>query len=136
MVVDFPRVGGPALTRAEEDASGQIAGIPGGLLRRTKSSTGTTSEGGTLEWVVIRTSCLQQSKVTDARWEKETRWIYYDRENFQIFRKAGDSQAMELVDEGRHGLASLRRVPVFQMKVSPGLWLMNKAASAATGALQ
>jgi hypothetical protein len=77
---------------------------------------------------VIRTSCLQQSKVTDAKWEKETRWIYYDRENFQVFRKTGEGQAIELVDAGRHGLAGLRRVPVFEMKVSEGLWLMNKAA--------
>jgi hypothetical protein len=34
---------------------------------------------GGLDWIVLRTSCLQQSKVTDAKWEKETRWIYYDR---------------------------------------------------------
>ena len=77
---------------------------------------------------MIRTSCLQQSKVTDAKWEKETRWIYYDREHFQMFRKAGESQAIELMDEGRHGLAAQRRVPVFEMQVTEGLWLMNKAA--------
>ena len=35
---------------------------------------------------------------------------------------------MELIDEGRHGLAAARRVPLFEMKVSDGLWLMNKAA--------
>jgi hypothetical protein len=46
---------------------------------------------GGLDWIVLRTSCLQQSKVTDARWEKETRWIYYDRENYQIYRKRGES---------------------------------------------
>ena len=93
VVVDFPRAGGPAQTRAEEDASGTIAGVPGGLRRRTKSSTGTTTQTGGLEWVVIRTSCLQQSKVTDAKWERETRWIYYDRENYQIFRKTGEDAA-------------------------------------------
>ena len=32
------------------------------------------------------------------------------------------------MDEGRHGLAALRRVPLFEMQVSEGLWLMNKAA--------
>jgi len=66
--------------------------------------------------------------VTDENWAKETRWIYYDRENFQIYRKAGESAEIELVDSGRHGLASLRRVPVFEMRVSEGFWLMNKAA--------
>ncbi len=34
---------------------------------------------------------------------------------------------MELV-EGRHGLAQLRRVPLFELELSEGLWLMNKAA--------
>ncbi len=35
---------------------------------------------------------------------------------------------IKLIDEGRHGLAAQGRVPVFQLKVSEGLWLMNKAA--------
>jgi hypothetical protein len=35
----------------------------------------------------------------------------------------------ELVDEGFHALASQRRVPLFELRVSDGLWLMSKAAS-------
>jgi hypothetical protein len=86
------------------------------------------SQTGGLEWIVLRTSCLQQSQVTDAKWESETRWIYYDRENFQIFRQAGESSPIQPIDQGRHALASLGRVPVFQIKVTEGLWLMNKSA--------
>jgi hypothetical protein len=127
VVVDFPKTGDGAQTRAEEDASGRSRAY---LTDYSADEVinWNYDEAGRLDWVVIRTSCLQQSKVTDAKWEKETRWIYYDRENYQIFRKAGESGAAELVDEGRHGLASQRRVPVFEMKVSEGLWLMNKAA--------
>jgi hypothetical protein len=33
-----------------------------------------------------------------------------------------------LVDEGRHGLAELGRVPLVKLEVSEGLWLANKAA--------
>jgi hypothetical protein len=126
-VIDFPRAKGPALTRAEEDASGRSRAY---LIEYSPEEVINWSydETGGLEWVVIRTSCLQQSKVTDATWEKETRWVYYDREHFQVYRKAGESSKIELVDEGRHGLAGLRRVPVFQMRVTEGLWLMNKAA--------
>jgi len=127
VVVDFPKPGGVAQTRAEEDASG----ISRAYLTEYSADeviNWNYDETGGMEWVVIRTSCLQQSRVTDAKWEKETRWIYYDRENYQIFRKAGDAQSIEPVDEGRHGLAAQRRVPVFEMKVSGGLWLMNKAA--------
>jgi hypothetical protein len=127
VVVDFPKARGMAQTRAEEDASGRS--------RAYLSEYGADEvinwnydKTGRLDWVVVRTSCLQQSKVTDAKWEKETRWIYYDRANYQVFRKAGEAQAIELIDEGRHGLAAQGWVPIFEMKVSEGLWLMNKAA--------
>ena len=40
-------------------------------------------------------------------------------------RRAGS--AIELIDEGRHALAAQERVPLFELRVSDGLWLMNKA---------
>jgi hypothetical protein len=127
LVVDFPRGKEPALTRAEEDASGKSRAY---LVEYSADEVinWNRSDDGRLDWVVIRTSCLRQSQVTDLKWERETRWIYYDRENYQIYRKTGESSPIELVDSGRHGLAALGRVPVFEMKVSEGLWLMNKAA--------
>jgi hypothetical protein len=111
IVVDFPKTAGAARSRAEEDASGQSRAYlvdygPEEVINWNFNET------GGLEWIVIRTSCLQQSQVTDAKWESETRWIYYDRENFRIFRKAGESSPIELIDQGRHALASLHRVPV------------------------
>jgi hypothetical protein len=126
-VVDFPRVAAPSLTRADEDASGRSRAY---LVEYSPEEVinWNCDETGALDWIVLRTSCLQQSAATDAQWQQETRWIYYDRENFQIYRKTGESGPAELIDEGRHSLAALRRVPVFQMKVSEGLWLMNKAA--------
>jgi hypothetical protein len=127
VVVDFPKVTGEIRSRAEEDASGRSRAY---LMEYSADEVINWNHDrmGGLEWVVLRTSCLQQSKLTDAKWEKETRWIYYDRENYQIYRKGGEASPIELIDEGRHGLASLGRVPVFQMKVSEGLWLMNKSA--------
>ncbi len=127
IVVDFPRAQGPASTRAEEDASGRSRAYlvnygPDEVINWSYDDT------GRLEWLVIRTTCLRQSKVTDAKWEQETRWIYYDREEFKIFRQSGDGKPLEMFDEGRHGFAALRRVPVFRMKVSEGLWLTNKSA--------
>jgi hypothetical protein len=127
VVVDFPRAGGVALTRAEEDASGRSRAF---LVEYGADEVinWNYDANGTLEWAVMRTSCLQQSKVTDAKWERETRWIYYDRERFEVYRKGAESAETELIDEGRHGLAAERRVPMFRMEVSEGLWLMNKAA--------
>ena len=128
IVIDFPKIDGEPRTRAEEDACGQSRAYLTDYAPDEVINWNHDRLGG-LDWIVLRTSCLQQSKVTDAKWEKETRWIYYDRENYQIYRKRGESSPIELVDEGRHGLASLGRVPVFEIKVSDGLWLMNKAAS-------
>ena len=127
IAVDFPRMTGAARTRAEEDASGRSRAYlvdysPDEVINWNFDAT------GALDWIVVRTSCLRQSKVTDAKWERETRWIYYDREAFQMFRRAGEAEPVELMDEGRHALAALKRVPVFHMKTSDGLWLMNKAA--------
>jgi hypothetical protein len=127
MVVDFPRVAGTAATRAEEDALGRsraylIDFSPEEVINWSYNAT------GGLEWVVIRTSCLHPGKVTDTRWERETRWIYYDRENYEVYRKVSEAGKITLVDEGKHGLAGLRRVPLFELRISDGLWLMNKAA--------
>jgi len=127
IAVEFPRVDGAALSRAEEDASGRSRAYLVDYTADEVINWNYDRMGG-LDWIVIRTSCLQQSRVTDPQWERETRWLYYDRENFQIYRKAGDSSPIELIDAGTHGLAALHRVPVFEMKVSEGLWLMNKAA--------
>ncbi len=127
VVVDFPRGIGSAMSRAEEDA----AGVSRAYLMNYDADeviNWNYDQTGGLEWIVIRTGCLQQSRVTDTKWEKETRWVYYDREKFQVYRKAGEEHGIELVDEGRHGLASLHRVPVFHLKVLDGMWLMNRAA--------
>ncbi|HLH19242.1 MAG TPA: DUF4055 domain-containing protein [Bryobacteraceae bacterium] len=126
-VVDFPRAAGPSRTRAEEDASGRSRAYLVDYSPEEVINWNYDDSGG-LDWIVLRTSCLQQSRVTDAQWERETRWIYYDRENFQVYRKTGERGGIELVDEGRHGLAPLGRVPVFRMTISDGLWLVNKAA--------
>ncbi len=40
---------------------------------------------GEMEWIVIRTSWLKQDDVTSLGWKKETRWIYYDREHYEIY---------------------------------------------------
>ncbi len=127
IAVEFPRAGAPAATRGEEDATGRSRAYLVDYSAEEVINWSHDAAGG-LDWAVVRTSCLQAGAADDPRWEKETRWIYYDREKFQLFRKAGESSPIELIDEGPHALAALRRVPLFRLKLSEGLWLMNKAA--------
>jgi hypothetical protein len=128
VVVDFPRTDGPALTRADEDESGRsraylVAYNADELINWSHD------QQGELEWVVIRTSLLKQDSVKSFGWKRETRWIYYDREKFEIYERRGaDQKSIELTDQGKHGFAGIGRVPVFELKVSDGLWLTNKIA--------
>lgn len=131
IVVDFPRVKAPVTTRAQEDAAGTsraflAAYSPDELINWSDDSY------GKLEWVVLRTSSFRQTSPGSDAWMKDTRWIYYDRETFKAYQStaspSGQSSKIELIDEGRHGLASQAIVPLFTMQVSEGLWLMNKAA--------
>ena len=129
VVVDFPRANGPALTRADEDATGRSRAYLT-AYNADELINWSYDEMGELEWVVIRTSWIKQDSVKSFGWKKETKWLYYDRERFEIYewREADNSRTVELVDEGRHGLADIGRVPVFEVKASEGLWLANKIA--------
>ena len=81
---------------------------------------------GEMEWAVIRTSWMKPDDAGAHSWKKETRWIYYDRENYEIYER---HKEIELVERGKHGFAGIGRVPVYEVRVSEGLWLTNKAAT-------
>ncbi len=123
-LVDFPKAGKLPANRAEEEALG--------LSRAYLTPFGAESlinwsedDEGEYEWVVLRTDRLKQND--DRRGtETETRWQYFDKECYRVYRKRGKTAEAKLVDQGRHGLAGQNRVPLFRLAVSDGLWLMNK----------
>jgi hypothetical protein len=94
---------------------------------------------GSFEWAVLKTLRVYQESFDNGTIVHETKWSYYDRETFRIYslkRREDISGApiaaeenVELIAEGRHGLAEAKRVPLVKMVVSDGLWLANKAAS-------
>lgn len=127
VAVDFPATGALATTRAEEEISGRSRAylVPYGADELINWSYDAFGE---LDWVVLRSSVTRQDNIKTFGWTTETQWLYYDRTTYQRFgRKEG--KGIELIEEGPHGLAGLKKVPVFEMKVSDGLWLTNKAAS-------
>lgn len=134
VVVDCPRLSQAPRHRGEEIELGAnrayLSGFgPQSLINWCRD------ENGQYDWVVLRTRRRTKKRPDDPEWIDETHWYCYDREHFKIFRSRRqpneevDLEAIEQVDEGRHGLAALRRVPVFDLRFSSGLWLMNKAAS-------
>jgi hypothetical protein len=128
ILVDFPRWR-PAENRAAEDALGvsraYLIGYDSEQLINWSHD-----ENGNYEWVVLRTSGLRKLSVEDAGWTKETRWAYYDKENYRIYHHiegTGERAEPTLVAAGRHGLAKQQLVPLFNMTMPEGLWLMNRA---------
>ena len=128
-VVDFPRVTALAANRYEEEAAGVSRAYLTSYCPDQVTNWGKTSEGE-FEWVVLKNESTHQPS-PGATPIHETVWTYYDRENYEIYRRQGSSESggeIVLADSGPHALALERRVPIFELKTAEGLWLMNKAA--------
>lgn len=132
ILVDFPIADKRPGTRAEEDAAGlsraYLVDFPvDSLINWSVDSC------GNYEWVVLRSTHLRKSDPTADAAVSETVWRYYDRERYEIWQQkcpaAGTDkqEPMELISQGFHALAGQNRVPLFDLRVSDGLWLMNKA---------
>jgi len=138
IVVDFPRRSETAGSRAEEDAEGASRAYLAGFTP-DELTNWNYDDYGNYEWVVLRTSALKKASPEDPEWRLETTWVYFDKETFRTYRHSeaapggmplpwtGPSGPVELIDAGRHGLAKLGRVPLVDLRVPEGLWLMNKA---------
>lgn len=129
MLVDFPRTQLRPSTRAEEEALGTSRAY---LVECSVEDLVNWSKDdrGNYDWVVLRETLQRKEHVDSPNWTKETRWRYYDRQRFRTWRRVeGATQGgePELVAEGRHALSKQSRVPLFELTVSEGLWLMNKA---------
>jgi hypothetical protein len=125
-LADFPRQEGAASTRAEEDELG--------FSRAHLTSFGphqmvnwALDELGRFEWVVFIQERMIPQPQTKTGWANEKRWYYFNKQQFRVYR-ALDEDMPKLIDEGKHGFAGMNQVPVFQLRVSDGMWLMNKAA--------
>ena len=131
IALDFPRIAGKAFSRAQEDAAGVSRAY---LVEYTADEITNWSynEHGVLEWIVIRTSEVRQADVRASDWRTHTRWLYYDYQHFELYESSsalnGAHGNPELIASGPHALAAQNRVPVFELGVNHGLWLMNKAA--------
>jgi hypothetical protein len=124
ILVDFPRTAAKAGTRAEEDASGASRAYLVAYSAEDVINWNLDLQGN-FDWVVIRQKLIRKERVEDPSWTKETRWSYYDKQTFRIYSRVDD--VVRLVDEGTHALAKLNRVPLFDLRIPEGLWMLNRA---------
>jgi hypothetical protein len=130
IVIDFPDLGRRAKNRAEEDKLGlsraYLCEYPAESLVNWQRN-----ERGEFDWVVLKTERRVDEPGT-SEWTTKRRWVYYGREEFQIYdqiERGGHAGPVELVKQGLHGLSKQKVVPVVEFSFGEGMWLMNKAAS-------
>jgi hypothetical protein len=129
ILVDFPRTKEVAASRAEEEAKGISRAYLVGCQAEDLINW-SLDERGNYEWVVLRTTIELPSDPISGNRGKETRWTYYDKQNFRVYSQPeedGKKGEIRLADQGLHGLAKLGQTPLFKLEISDGLWLMNKA---------
>jgi len=138
VLVDFPRTEKKAGTRAEEDATGASRAYLVAYSAEDVINWNLDLQGN-FDWVVIRTKVIRKDRVEDSDWKTETRWAYYDKQSFKIYSRvdvgltapAGEIDLLNgnarLVDEGTHALAKLNRVPLFDLRIPEGMWMLNRA---------
>jgi len=123
-LLDFPRARAVARTLADEEANGTNRAYLVGCAPEQLVNW-SLDESGEYEWVTLR----RQRALTDGL---ETSWYWYGREHFRVFKQVQKGEAdpwpVVLVDEGRHALAELGRVPLLTLEAPEGLRLMERAA--------
>lgn len=131
ILLDFPKASTAPQNRAEEDREGISRAflVP---FEEEDLINWSCDERGEYEWVVLRRKLRRQPRVDSSATVEETYWYYYDKQFYKTYRRiegGDDPQSIELVAEGTHCLARVSRVPLITLKLTQGLWLMNKAAN-------
>ncbi|MBS1829797.1 MAG: hypothetical protein JST93_31145 [Acidobacteria bacterium] len=127
LLIDFPASGEQPRTRADEDSRGLsnaylVSYDPRDLINWSRDVD------GSLEWVVLRQRSGARSTNIDETPKQETRYLYYDRTSYRIYSQPEGQTEPVLVSAGTHGLAREECVPILELGISDGLWLMNKSA--------
>lgn len=130
LLVDFPHAAKRPRTKGEEDARGLSRAYlvdyePRDVINWSKDHK------GRYDWVVIRQEAPCRSMTIDHEVTSDVRWLYFDRTQYRVYEKPSgtpvDAKPM-LIDQGLHGLASQQIVPLFELRLTDGMWLMNKSA--------
>lgn len=130
VLIDFPKADHSPVNRADEDA----CGISRAYLVHYRAEdliNWSADARGEYEWIVLRQRTVRQPSFDSPDLVDETNWFYFDRETYRTYRrvqKEGQTGPIDLIDQGTHSLAKLRRVPVITLSLPEGLWLMNKSA--------
>ncbi|MFN3323427.1 MAG: hypothetical protein ACK5AZ_08025 [Bryobacteraceae bacterium] len=129
VLIDLPKIGGEPTTLAEQKAMGALD--PYVVLYDPRQVINwETDEYGNLAWIVIQTTT--ERRAFGAETAVVDRWYYFDKAEYRVYESqrkeaAKKAETAALIDEGRHALADVGRVPVRWIQIPDGLWLASRA---------
>lgn len=125
--LELPKANGSFHTRSEEER----AGVDRAYLTDIHPSqvvNWSYDANGALEFVVVS---LEAPKSRTGTTELKTvrRFLIYTQTEFHVVEETSDGQGkiLRVEDSGLHCCHAFGRVPLFEIAVSPGMWLLNKA---------
>lgn len=127
IALEFPKREKSASNRLEEET----LGLDRGYLTSIHPSDVVNweySPDGKLLLLVVKLQTGKPAAIGTFAKEPSRFLIYTETEFFIVEEDAADGKAIRLIEKGFHSCASESKVPVFEIALSDGLWLMNKAA--------
>jgi len=131
ILVDLPPKLGDHASLGAEETSGQLDPLLV-LYDPRQAINWQCDKIGRLEWIIfkvrtVETRPMKKPVVSD-------RWYYFDKTDFAVYYMEvpengviEDDSVAELEDSGRHPFSEQGMLPVIQLEIPNGLWLMNRA---------
>jgi hypothetical protein len=127
IALEFPKLAAAFSSRLEEEALG---GDRGYLTSIHPADVINWQAGpdGRVTLFVVRLSGERQAGIFTPSGEVSRYLIYNETAYYIVEKESGDTNSLRVIESGPHSCSSEARVPVFEIALSDGLWLMNKAA--------
>lgn len=127
IALEFPRLAASFSSRLEEEALGGDRGYLTAIHPADVVNWEVTPDGRISRFVVRLAGERQVGAFTTS--DKVSRYLIYTESDYYIVeQESGDVSSLRVLETGPHACSSESRVPVFEIALSEGLWLMNKAA--------
>lgn len=127
IALEFPKREASFSSRLEEEALGVDKGYVTAIHPTDVVNWEYTPEGK-MTMLVVRLQGPKNASPFDFNKQPSRYLIYTETEYFIVEEEPAEDQKVRLTEQGLHACASESRVPVFDITISDGLWLMNKAA--------
>jgi hypothetical protein len=127
IALEFPKRETSFSSRLEEEEFGADRGYVTSI-HPTDVVNWQYSADGKMTLMTIRLQGAKKVGAFDYEQQASRYLIYTESEYFIVDQDASKEQALRIEEQGFHSCAEDHRLPIFDITLSDGLWLMNKAA--------